>query len=339
MLSWAWILLFEREVLLFFGADETLLPLAQAYLAPVRCVFPVFLLGQLVTSFLRNDARPGLATAAVLTGGIFNVFGDWFCVFVLDLGVFGAGLATATGAVISLAVMCSHFFSRKCTLHLVPVQTLFKKLGEIAVTGFSNFFVDVAMGILTVLFNRQIMKYLDSDALAVYATVINISTFVQCCAYSVGQAAQPILSTNYGANNAARIRQALHLALGTSMVFAAFWTGLSELLPQLYIHIFMRPSAEILAIAPAIIRRYSVSFVLLPVNIFSTYYFQSILRPKDSFIVSIARGLLVSGLLIFALPALFAPEAIWWAMPLTELVTSVYAAYAMRKSLTGLCAN
>ena len=137
----------------------------------------------------------------------------------------------------------------------------------------------------------------------------------------------------------ARIRQALHLALGTSMVFAAFWTGLSELFPQLYIHIFMRPSAEILAIAPAIIRRYSVSFVLLPVNIFSTYYFQSILHPKDSFIVSIARGLLVSGLLIFALPALFAPEAIWWAMPLTELVTSVYAAYAMRKSLTGLCTN
>ena len=79
--------------------------------------------------------------------------------------------------------------------------------------------------------------------------------------------------------------------------------------------------------------------MLLPVNIFSTYYFQSILHPKDSFIVSIARGLLVSGLLIFALPALFAPEAIWWAMPLTELVTSVYAAYAMRKSLTGLCTN
>lgn len=123
-----------------------------------------------------------------------------------------------------------------------------------------------------------------------------------------GQAAQPILSTNYGAKNAARIRQALHLALGTSMVFAAFWTGLSECFPQLYIHIFMRPSAEILSIAPAIIRRYSVSFVLLPVNIFSTYYFQSILRPKDSFIVSIARGLLVSGLLIFALPALFAPR-------------------------------
>ena len=55
----------------------------RSYLKPVSCVFPVFLLSQLVSSFLRNDNRPGLATAAVLTGGIFNVFGDWFCVFAL----------------------------------------------------------------------------------------------------------------------------------------------------------------------------------------------------------------------------------------------------------------
>ena len=339
ILSWAWIWLFERDVLLFFGADETLLPLAQAYLKPVKCVFPVFLLSQLFTSFLRNDGRPGLAAAAVMAGGIFNVFGDYFCVFTLDLGVFGAGLATAIGACVSLLVMASHFVSRKCTLRLVRVNGLFKKLREIAVTGFSSFFIDVAMGILTVLFNRQIMRYLNADALSVYAAVINISTFVQCCAYSVGQAAQPILSTNYGAKKPERIRQALFLALGTSAVFALFWTGLSELAPQLFIRIFMKPTPEILAIAPGIIRRYSVSFLLLPVNVFSTYYFQSVLRPKASFLVSIARGLVVSGVLILALPAIFAPDAIWWAMPLTELVTSIYAAFAMRRSLRGLCAD
>ena len=136
-----------------------------------------------------------------------------------------------------------------------------------------------------------------------------------------------------------RIRQALFLALAASAVFSLFWTGLSELAPALFIHIFMKPTAEILAIAPGIIRRYSASFLLLPVNIFSTYYFQSVLRPRASFIVSIARGLVVSGALILALPAVFAPEALWWAMPLTELVTGVYAAFAMRRSLRGLCAD
>ena len=338
-LAWVWIFVFERGVLLFFGADETLLPLAQAYLKPVKCVFPVFLLSQLLTSFLRNDNRPGLATAAVLAGGIFNVFGDYFCVFALKLGVFGAGLATSIGAVVSLIVMASHFVSKKCTLRLVPVRNLAKLLGEITVTGFSSFFVDVAMGILTVLFNRQIMRYLGADALAVYAAIINISTFVQCCAYSVGQAAQPILSTNYGAKQPERIRWALRLALETSAVFGLAWTLLSELAPQLYIYIFMRPTQEILAIGAPMIRRYAVSFLLLPFNIFSTYYFQSILRPKDSFIVSIARGLVVSGGLILALPAVFVPDAIWWAMPVTELVTAVYAGLAMRRDTKALAEN
>ena len=336
VLAWLWILTCERQVLLFFGADETLLPLALSYLRPIKCVFPLFLISQLLTSFLRNDNRPGLATAAVLTGGIFNIFGDWFCVFVLDLGVFGAGLATSIGAVMSLFVMLSHFLSKKCTLRLVRVSDLFKKLREIAVTGFSSFFVDIAMGILTVLFNRQIMKYLGADALAVYAAIINISTFVQCCAYSVGQAAQPIISTNFGAGNSARIRQTLRLALGATALFALFWTGLSEAFPNLYVYIFMRPTQEILAIGAPMIRRYALSFLLLPFNIFSTYYFQAIMKPAAAFVVSIARGLVVSGALILALPALAGPESLWLAMPITELVTSVYAVFAMRRDTRAL---
>ena len=338
-LAWAGIWCFEGPILTFFGADESLLALAQRYMQPIKPVFPLFLLNQLLAGFLRNDGNPGLATMSVLAGGIFNVFGDYFFVFPCDMGVYGAGLATAIGSGISFLVMLIHFVSRKNTLRLVRPERLGEKLRAISVTGFSTFFVDVAMGILTVLFNRQIMRWLGSDAMAVYGPIIQISTFAQCCAYSVGQAAQPILSTNYGAGNAARIRKTLYLALGTSMAFAAFWTGLSELAPGLYIRIFMRPTDAILAIAPSIIRRYGVSFILLPVNIFSTYYFQSILRPKDSFIVSIARGLVVSGLLIFALPAVFAPESIWWAMPLTELVTFVYAGLAMCRDTRALSQN
>ena len=55
------------------------------------------------------------------------------------------------------------------------------------------------MGILTVFFNRQIMYWLGAAALSVYGVIVNISGFVQCCAYSVGQASQPIISNNFGA--------------------------------------------------------------------------------------------------------------------------------------------
>ena len=168
VLAWAGVIFFEKPVLQFFGADASLLPLAQEYMRPVKVVFPLFLFNQALAAFLRNDKNPALATIGVLAGGIFNVFGDYFFVFTRDMGIYGAGLATAIGSAVSFAVMLTHFFSRKNTLRLTKPEGLLSKLREISVTGFSTFFIDVAMGILTVLFNRQIMKYLGADALAIY---------------------------------------------------------------------------------------------------------------------------------------------------------------------------
>lgn len=247
------------------------------------------------------------------------------------MGIRGAGLATAIGSVISFLVMMTHFLSRKNTLRLVKTSHIFHKLYEIVVTGFSSFFIDVAMGILTVLFNRQIMKYLGSDALAIYGPIINVSTFVQCCAYSVGQASQPIISYNFGAGRADRIRETLRLAVGTTVVFGIFWTACSVLAPNFYIRLFMSPTKAILDMAPAIIRTYAVSFLLLPFNIFSTYYFQAIMQPKAAFVVSVGRGLVISGILILLLPVIAGEDSLWWAMPITECLVMIYAVCAMKK--------
>ena len=330
ILAWVGIMCFESPILTFFGADESLLALAREYLRPIKYVFPLFLFNQMLAAFLRNDGDPGLATAGVLGGGIFNVFGDYFFVFTCDMGIFGAGLATAIGSVISFLVMLTHFVRHRNTLRLVKPDGLSRKLREITVTGFSTFFIDVAMGILTVLFNRQIMKYLGSDALAIYGPIIQVSTFVQCCAYSVGQASQPIISTNFGAGKGSRIKETLRLALWTTVFFGVFWTALSMACPNLYIRVFMAPTPEILGIAPAIIRTYALSFLLLPFNIFSTYYFQAIMKPKAAFVVSVARGLVISGILILLLPVISA-NSLWFAMPVTELIVMVYAAAVIRK--------
>lgn len=331
VLTWLGIWCFEAPVLTFFGADAELLPLAQTYLKPVKFVFPLFLVNEMLMFFLQTDGNPGRATLAILSGGIFNIFGDIFLVFGCNMGIFGAGLATAIGAAISTCVMLTHFLSRKNTLCLVKPTHLFHRLREVFATGFSTFFVDMAMGILTVLFNRQIMKYLGANALSVYGPIIQVSTFAQCCAYSVGQAAQPIIATNFGAGKGGRIRQVLRLALGTSAFFGVFWTALSVACPKLYIRIFMVPTEEILAIAPAIIRTYAMSFLLLPFNIFSTYYFQAIMKPKAAFVVSVARGLVISGSLILVLPRIAGGNALWLTMPITELLVALYSASALRR--------
>ena len=324
------IFLFEDQILTFFGANENLLGHAKDYLRPIKVVFPLFLFNQTLAAYLRNDNAPGLATLSVLSGGIFNIFGDYILVFPCNLGMYGAGLATAIGSAISFVIMLTHFFSSKNTLRLKRPQRLMHKLGRITVTGFSTFFLDIAMGILTILFNKQIMKYLGSDALSIYGPVINVSTFVQCCAYSVGQASQPIISTNYGAGNGKRIRETLKYSLITTALFGLFWTSLSLAVPNLYIRIFMSPTDEILKLAPGIIRVYALSFLLLPYNIYSTYYFQAIIKSQTAFTVSVMRGLVISGALILALPLMFAPSTLWWSMPITEALVALYVTAKIR---------
>lgn len=70
-------------------------------------------------------------------------------------------------------------------------------------------------------------------------------------------------------------------------------------------------------------RSYGISFLLLPLNVFSTYYFQSLMKLGASFLVSVARGMVVSGILIYVLPALAGAGFIWFAMPITELLVAL----------------
>lgn len=331
VILWFLILCFEDNLLLLFGADEVLLPIAKRYMIPVKFSVPVFLFTQLLSAFLRNDSNPGLATKAVLIGGILNTIGDYLLVFTFDLGALGAGIATVVSATISLFIMVTHFRSSKNTLRLKWPTYVWTKSKNILTTGFATFFIDIAMGILTMLFNRQIMKYLGANALAVYGIIVNISTFVQCCGYGIGQAAQPILSINFGAKKVRRIKQLLRYNLITVAIISSVWVLLTMFFPNTFVHVFMTPTEAVLDVAPFIIRCYCSSFLLLPLNIFATYYFQSVMKPSISFIISISRGMLISGLLIFMLPLLFGGNAIWLAMPITELLVTVFIIVAMLK--------
>lgn len=322
---------FETPLIRLFGGEGELLDLSVRYLAPVKWGVPLFIFANILMAFLRNDGNPKLATLAVLAGGVFNVFGDYFFVFTCDMGIFGAGLATVIGETITVLVMASHFFRRHNTLRLdVPLAPILfsRKIVEV---GFSVFLIDIAMGVLTVLFNRQILRYLGTDELAVYGVIVMVSTFVQCCGYGVGQGAQPILSQNYGAGASGRVAQTLRYSVWTCALVSAFWLALLFAVPDAFVKLFMKPTDAVLAAAPAIIRTYALAFVFLPFNVFSTYYFQATLRPKVSFAVSLARGLVLPGALILLLPPFLGGGALWWAVPLAEAAVAAGVVYALRR--------
>ena len=98
----------------------------------------------------------------------------------------------------------------------------------------------------------------------------------------------------------------------------------------------MSPTQKILDMAPAIIRTYALSFLLLPFNIFSTYYFQAVMKPKTAFVISVARGLVISGILILILPETLGADCLWLAMPITELVIMFCAVFAIKNNVKDL---
>lgn len=334
IILWLAIWIFEDNLLFFFGArNEQIMTLCKEYLLPIKFIVPSFVFSQILAAFLRNDDNPLLATIAVFCGGIFNVFGDYFFVFPLNMGMEGAGLATALGSVISVLIMLTHFFSKKNTLKFSFNKDIKNCILPIAQNGFSTFIVDVAMGFLTIIFNNLILLYLSDNDLAVYAVIVNVSTIVQCSAYGIGQAGQPIISSNFGAKNDERVKKMLKLNIITSFVLGLICTLIVIAIPNLIIKVFMSPTEEVLSIAPRIMRIYAISFILLPYNVYATYYFQAILKEKVSIVISLARGIVLSGIILVLLPLVFGGNAIWWTMPITELIVAIYVTIKIAKTL------
>lgn len=328
---------FHEQLFRFFGADDALLALAKQYLLPIFFAIPCCVFSNILSAYLRNDNNPMLATKAVIIGGVFNAVGDYVCVFALDMGILGAGLATAIGQYVAILIMLLHFIGKKNTLRLVRPTRVLHRLGRISVTGFSTAISDLALGIIGILFNRQIMKYLGSDALAVYGIITNVTAFAQCIAYGAGQAAQPIISQNYGARQYGRIKECLRYGLYTCVGMGAFWTVVMMAAPNALVSLFMQPTEAVLEIAPGILRAYGSSYILLPFNLFATYYFQALMKPQTSMVASLARGAFVSGALILLLPMAFGPNSIWYAMLITEGLVALYGMiYTVRytKALT-----
>ena len=324
LVLWMAIIFFDEQILTILGANEELMPLAKRYVIPVKFALPVFLFMQFMAAFLRNDGNPALSTKAVLVGGIFNIVGDIFFVFTLNMGIFGAGLATCIGATLTLLIMLTHFRGKQNTLKLVKTNRILAKSKKVLILGFSTCFVDMAVGILTMLFNIQIMKHMGSDELAIYGIIVNIAIFVQCCAYGVGQSAQPIFSANYSSHKPERIKEVLRYGTITTIILSLVWVFVTMAFPKAFVYAFMKPTDSVLEIAPLIIRTYCISFALLPFNIYMTYYFQSIMKPNIAFIISVARGLVISGGLILGLPVIFGANSIWIAMPITEVVVFIF---------------
>ena len=316
------ILFFKRPLIILFGAEGEVIDVAMEYMTPIAFSAPTFTLCATIATFVRADGEAVLPTLGTIVGGIVNMICDVLFIFDfgLGLGAFGAGLATAIGQAVAFLIIASYFFRRKCTLKFTFIRNFITKTVKIAVLGFSAFIIEVSTGIISVIFNNLIMHYLSGDHLAVYGTASGVLIMFNCFFYSVGGAVQPIASANYGARLLPRVKSTLKIAIITALSLGALLTAFAQLFPGTILSVFMDTTDTIMEIGPGIIRIYTAATVLTGVSIVASYYLQSILRGSLAVVLSLSRGLVFPAILAAALP-IISPDAIWWAIPLAEIMT------------------
>ena len=332
--SWLAIAFFDAPLLRLFGARDALLPLAQQYLLPVKFVVPLFLFNQMLAAFLRNDGAPGLAMAAVVTGGLWNCFGDWYFCFPLDMGMAGAAIATVSGASLQALIMATHFLRRgKCHLRLVWPQNILRDMRRIVTLGFGAGVLDLGNVFIAIIINNQILRYGSGDYLAVYGVVSTISLLFQALFAGAGQASQPLISMNYGARKLDRVQAVLRMGLATVGCMGVVFMLLGEFFPTQITRLFIAATPEVLAAAPLAFRCYFIFFIFLGISVLATYYLQSIMRERAAMTVSVLRSLVLSITLLFVLPMFFGLPGVFLAMPLSEGIVAVIALILVRRSM------
>ncbi len=317
--------IFQEQILIFSGSDQQILPYALRYSKWLILAMPLFMISITLGDFIRNDNAPEVPSRAVIIGGIANMIGDYLFVFVFDMGIAGAGLATALGQLLCFCTNLSYLFTKRCSLRLVWPKKWLSKLGRILTGGMAPFLIDLSFGVMVLLFNNQIRRYAGNTELAVFGAVSNLAILFQALFYGVGRALQPLASTNMGAGQYDRARTTLRYGLISALLMGGLFAGGSLLFPEPILQAYMKVTPEVLAAGPGILRVYATSFFLMGVNVVVSYYLQAVLQKFGSLLVSLLRGIIFCAAYIYLLPLLFGFDAIWWSMPLTELSTCLAA--------------
>ena len=324
-------LCFMTPMVEFLGATDVTMPYIKEYAPYVIIGMSFFSFSSFLQTFVRNDGAPKLAMIAVITGGILNIILDILFVFPMQMGMKGAAIASVIGAAITVLILLLHFRSKKNGLHFnlkgfEPTYVI-----NILKNGFTSFFVEVASGVLMFIFNLQILRYIGDIGVGLYGVITNTVIIVTCLCNGINQAAQPLISVNYGAGLTSRVEQVKKLGIKTSIGICSGIALLGLMVPNLFTYIFIHPSEEILALSKVAIRTYFSGFFIMGINMFIIGYFQSTLKPMLSLVLCLARGCVLGIVFVYILPPFIGNIGIWMAMPLAELISLIVGMIYLKK--------
>lgn len=328
--------LFRKEFAYLLGSDDQLLPLVLEYLTPVMCSALPFVLMYSLSVLLRADNNPKLAMAALMVGNISNIILDYVFVSVFHMGIFGASVATSIAPVFSLIAASFHFILRKNTVHFKLRSFEPKVIGRILSVGIGSGIMELSAGAIIFMFNSAILNLGGEVYLAAYAVITNIAYVFKGLLNGFAQAAQPLISTNFGSGIIKRCSKSLRVCLIYSSIFCIVCYGIITVVPGFIVSFFSNGDTNMEAIASKGMIMYFSSLLFTGINTMLMYFFQSIEQGRKSLFLAVCKGFLFVTLGLWILTSLMGVEGVWYAVLFGEVLTFVIALPMVLRSVKKL---
>ncbi|MDY5801485.1 MAG: MATE family efflux transporter [Eubacteriales bacterium] len=324
------LLIWDRDLLLAFGASPDTIEFAVGYMDiyATGTIFVQLTLG--MNAFITAQGFSKTSMYTVLIGAVSNIILDPVFIFGSDMGVQGAALATVISQCISCVWVLFFLRSEKTILKLKKenMHLEAKVILPCLALGLAAFIMQSSESIISVSFNTSLLKYGGDIAVGAMTILSSINMFAMLPLQGLGQGAQPIVSYNYGAKEAKRVRGAFRLLLKSSLIYATALWLIIMLLPQVFTSLFTT-NAELAAFTQSAMRRYFAVMFMFGIQIACQMTFTAIGSAKSSIAVAVVRKFVLLLPLIYLMPALFPADkamAVYLAEPAADFIAVTFTA-------------
>lgn len=317
-------LFFSGPLTAWLKADGEVFAMTDTYLRWLLIFAPAFIMKDILLCFIRNDEDPKLPMLAMLVGSFSNIVLDYIFIFPLELGMFGAVIATGMSAVISILIMMPHFLGKKNGFHLIRTPIRAEVIRRNLSLGFPSLIGQVSGGIVMIIFNMIILDLEGNTGVAAYGVIANLSLVIVATYTGIAQGSQPLLSEFYGKGEAGRTRRILNYGLVFMAVLSVVLYALTVLWAEPIALAFnSEKDSRLQAIAVEGLKLYFTSNLFVGFNTILAIYFSSVEKPLPAHLISVLRGLVLIIPMAVVLGGLLGMTGVWLAYPVTEGITAV----------------
>lgn len=329
--------IFANPILNLFGASENTLFYAKEYIGIILlgCTFNI--LSFALNSTVRADGNPKMSSITMVIGCGANIILDYLFIFVLNLGVKGAALATIISQAITFFIILYYYTAGNSNLKL-KIENFKLKKHLVTMTfaiGIAPFATQIANSLVQVIANNALKTYGNDLAIGAMTVISSLNIIFMMPIFGINQGCQPIIGFNYGAKKYERAKEAFKYATIAACVICIIGFISIQCFPTQIISLFNN-DPELTTLAIKGIRIYLLMMPVVGINIVATSYYQSIGKAKISMFVSLLRQVILLIPFTIILPKFIGLDGVWAAGACADSLSVIITLVLLKKEFKQL---